>query len=111
MVKKYIPKQGDIVMIDFKPIKGHEQDGYRPAVIVSNNTFNEYTKMAMVCPISTNIKEFPTHYVLEDAKKISGSVFCEHIRSIDYEARKIKFVEKLSDNDLVSVLTLLNACL
>ena len=35
MVNKYIPKQGDIVFVDFNPTKGHEQKGYRPAIIVS----------------------------------------------------------------------------
>ena len=111
MVKKYIPKQGDLVFLDFNPTKGHEQSGFRPAVVISNNIFNENTKMVIVCPISSNNKEFPTHYHLEDTIKIEGSVLCEHIRSIDYEIRNIKFVEKLSDNDLVSIITLLNACI
>ena len=56
-------------------------------------------------------KEFPTHYNLQDTKKVHGSVLCEHIRSIDYEIRNLKFVEKLSDNDFISVITLLNACI
>ena len=72
------------------------------AIVVSNNVFNEHTKMSIVCPISSNIKDFPTHYKLEDSKKILGSVFCEHARSIDYEEREMKYVEKASDNDLIS---------
>ena len=111
MVKKYIPRQGDVIFLDFNPIKGHEQSGFRPAVVVSNNVFNQNTKMVMVCPITSNDKEFPTHYFLEDTLKIKGSVLCEHIRSIDYEIRNLKFVEKLSDNDFVSIITLLNACI
>ena len=110
MVNKYIPKQGDIVFLDFNPIKGHEQKGKRPAIVVSNTTFNKYTNMIMICPISTNTKKFPTHYILEDTKKINGSVLCEHIRSVDYMSRKAKFIEKASDNDLISVITLLDAC-
>lgn len=108
---KYIPKQGDIVYLDFNPIKGHEQKGIRPAIVISNSTFNEYTKMVILCPITSNTKIFPTHYILEDTKKIKGSVLCEHIRSIDYESRKIKFVEHASENDLLSVITLSNACI
>ena len=111
MVKKYIPIQGDVVLLDFNPTKGHEQAGFRPAVVISNNIFNQNTKMVMVCPITSNEKEFPTHYNLEDTKNIRGSVLCEHIRSIDYEIRKLKFVEKLSNNDFISIITLLNACI
>ncbi len=110
MVKKYIPKQGDIVFLDFNPTKGHEQAGLRPAVVVSTNIFNQYTKMVIVCPISSNNKEFPTHYTLEDSKNVNGSVLCEHVRSIYYETRNLKFVEKTSNNDFISIITLLNAC-
>lgn len=111
MVSKYIPKQGDIVFLDFNPTKGHEQKGTRPAVVISNNVFNINTKMVIVCPITSNDKEFPTHYPLEDTKKIHGYVLCEHLRSIDYEIRNLKFIEKASDNDLLSVIMLTNACI
>ena len=111
MVKKYIPKQGDVVFLDFNPTIGHEQKGFRPAVVISTNIFNINTKMIMVCPITSNEKEFPTHYKLEETKNIQGSVLCEHIRSIDYEIRNLKFIEKLSNNDFISIITLLNACI
>lgn len=111
MIKKYIPKQGDIVYMDFNPTIGHEQKGIRPGIVVSHSIFNTHTKMAMVLPITSNYKEYPTHYVLEDSCKVKGSVLCEHIRSIDYESRKLHFVEKASDNDLISIMALLNACI
>ena len=111
MVKKYLPMQGDVVYLDFNPTLGHEQKGVRPAVVISNNTFNKFTKMVIVCPITSNDKEFPTHYLLEDTIKVYGSVLCEHIRSINYEKRNVKFIEKLSENDLISVLSLMNACI
>lgn len=111
MVKSYIPKQGDIVFLDFNPTKGHEQQGFRPAIIISNDIFNINTKMVIVCPITSNEKEFPTHYKLENTKKVKGSVLCEHIRSIDYEVRKLKFVEKSSTNDFENIKNLLEACI
>ena len=111
MVKTYMPKQGDIVFIDFTPTKGHEQKGYRPAIIISNDIFNKNTKMTIVCPITSNEKDFPTHYLLKDSKKIKGSILCEHIRSIDYEIRNLKFVEKTSENDFNNIKDLIDACL
>ena len=107
---KYIPSQGDIVYVDFSPTKGHEQKGFRPAIVVSNNVFNMNTKMVMVCPITSNTKDFPTHYQLFETKKVKGAVLVEHIRSIDFEERKLKFVEKASEGDLLSVVMLLDAC-
>ncbi len=111
MVKSYIPSQGDIVFIDFDPTKGHEQKGYRPAVVISNDVFNKNTKMVIVCPITSNEKVFPTHYKLKNSKKVKGSVLCEHIRSIDYEIRKLKYVEKAKDEDFENIKDLLDACL
>ena len=111
MVKNYIPEQGDIVYMDFDPTFGHEQRGYRPAIIVSNDVFNVHTGMAIVCPITSNTKNFPTHYILEDSVKVKGAVLCEHIKSIDYSARNIKLAEKASANDLVSVMTLMCSCI
>lgn len=111
MVTKYIPKQGDIAYLDLNPTKGHEQSGMRPCIIISNDIFNKNTKMAIVCPISSNEKTFPTHYLLHDSKKIHGSVLCEHIRSIDYETKNLRFIEKSSNNDFENVSILLNACI
>ena len=111
MVKKYVPKQGDIAFLDFNPTKGHEQQGYRPCIIISNDIFNKNTKMAIVCPISTNTKIFPTHYELLDSKKVKGSVLCEHVRSIDYEIRNLKFVEKSSQRDFSNIVELVYACI
>ena len=110
MVGKYIPKQGDIAFVDFNPTIGHEQAGFRPCIVISNNVFNKHTKMAIVCPITSNEKEFPTHYLLKNTKKIHGSVLCEHIRSIDYEIRTLKFIEKCNSEDFNNIIMLLNSC-
>ena len=111
MVKNYIPKQGDIIYVNLNPAKGHEQQGKRPVIVISKTIFNEHTYMSIVCPITSNTKKFPTHYILEDSKKIKGAVLCEHIRSIDFLNRKVEFIEKASDNDLLSVIALTNACI
>lgn len=100
----YIPKQGDICYMDFAPTKGHEQTGLRPAIVISKEKFNKYTKMAIICPITTNTKKFPTHYELLSTKKIKGSVLCEHIRSIDFNARKLSFVEKIEQDEFEEII-------
>ena len=104
----YIPKQGDICYMDFAPTKGHEQTGLRPLVVISKDKYNKYTNMAIVCPITTNTKKFPTHYELINTKKVKGSVLCEHIRSIDFNARNLSFVEKIKKEDLDEIIDIIN---
>lgn len=110
MVKNYIPKQGDIISVNLNPIRGHEQQGIRPALVISSNIFNSFTKMALVCPITSNTKIFPTHYELKNTKKIKGSVLCEHIKSIDYESRNIKYIETVTDTDFLNTYFFLLSC-
>ena len=45
-------EQGDIVYLDFDPQSGHEQNGRRPALVISNNLFNRVSSLTMVCPQS-----------------------------------------------------------
>ncbi len=104
----YIPKQGDICYMDFDPTKGHEQTGVRPAVVISKDNYNKYTNMAIICPITTNTKKFPTHYELLNTKKVKGAVLCEHIRSIDFNASKLSFVEKIKKDELEEIIDIIN---
>ncbi|MDR1730903.1 MAG: type II toxin-antitoxin system PemK/MazF family toxin [Synergistaceae bacterium] len=45
-------RQGDIVEVSFDPTRGHEPKKTRPALVVSNDTFNGATSMPVVCPIT-----------------------------------------------------------
>ncbi len=90
----YVPGQGDIVYLDFDPQKGHEQKGRRPGLVISNSTFNQFTKMAIVCPITNTIKNFPFHINLNEKHKTTGTIMCEQIKTVDYVARNISYIEK-----------------
>ncbi|MCL2086262.1 MAG: type II toxin-antitoxin system PemK/MazF family toxin [Oscillospiraceae bacterium] len=97
-------KQGDIIKIDFDPIKGHEQGGYRPAVVISNNFMVNITNIICICPISNTSKGFPMHVPLDKRTKTTGFIFCDHFRTVDLKARKYSFVEELPDDILTEVL-------
>lgn len=90
----YTPEQGDIVYLQFNPQSGREQRGRRPAVVVSNNTFNQFTKLAVVCPITNTNRGFPLHVPLDGRTQTTGVVMCELAKALDVGARGIAFVEK-----------------
>ena len=103
MVKKYIPQKGDLVILSFDPSSGHEQKGRRPALIISNEAFNKALGLAIACPITNTDRNFPFHVKLE-AKNLKGFIMTEQIKSIDFNAREVKFVEKVDGNILNQVL-------
>ena len=93
MVKRYIPKRGDIVWTDFDPATGHEQMGDRPALVLSPVVFNKKILLAMVVPITSRVRGHGFEVTLT-GKKISGVVLCHQAKTIDFVERGLKFVEK-----------------
>jgi mRNA interferase MazF len=57
-------KQRDIWMADLNPVKGSEQQGTRPVVIVSGNAMNDNLGICIVCSLTTKIKNYAGGIVL-----------------------------------------------
>ena len=100
----YAPNQGDIVMMNFNPQASHEQAGRRPVLVISNASFHRYTRMAIVCPITNQIKDYPMHVRLDGRTTTTGEILCEHVKSLDFTARKAVLIESLPDDLLEEVL-------
>ena len=83
----YVPEAGDLIWTDFNPTKGHEQSGRRPALVISAAIFNANTGMAVVCPITSRVRPFPTSVLLPAGLPIAGEILVSHVRSIDMAAR------------------------
>lgn len=90
--RPYKPNAGDLIWTDFDPTRGREQAGRRPALVVSPAAFWENTGRAIVCPITSRIRPFPTSVVLPPGLAVTGEILTSHIRSIDTEARPARYV-------------------
>lgn len=91
MTEPYRPEPGDLVWTDFDPSVGREQGGRRPALVISAAIFTEATGMAIVCPITSKIRPFPSSVVLPDGLPVSGEILLSHVRSIDTLARPVRY--------------------
>ena len=91
----YKVQQGDIVWISLDPQSGHEQKGRRPALVVSNNTFNSFTRsFAMLCPITNTNRNSPLHVRLDSRTVTSGVIMCDQSNILDIDIRNAEFIEK-----------------
>ena len=101
--------QGDIVKFNFDPTLGHEQSGYRPALVVSRDLYNTNTKQIVVCPITSKVKQLTMRIALDSRTSTTGYIMCDQMRTIDVVARKPVFVESLPQDLLDLVLEIIIA--
>lgn len=99
----YIAEAGDLIWTDFDPAQSREQAGGRPALVVSSRVFTENTGFAVVCPITSRIRPFPTSVVLPPGLPVSGEVLISHIRSIDTLSRPVRSIGAALPPDLAQL--------
>lgn len=93
---RYVPQRGDVVRLDFDPSVGHEQQGMRPALILSPDAFNRFG-MALACPI-TRGGAFArgrawTVALTNPGLLTGGVVLCNQARIVDWQIRRAQFIE------------------
>jgi len=106
----YIPKRGDICWLDFEPTKGKEIGKYRPALILSHETYSTVTGLVICTPISSSIRGAPTE-VLVNNLETPSVVATTLIHTLDWRQRKAKFIvraeSQLFDDVLARIIPLI----
>jgi len=104
MPRRYVPSRGDIVWLQFNPQAGHEQSGHRPALVVSQKSYNQKAGLALFCPITSQVKGYPFEVALPREGKPSGAILSDQIKSLDWRDRKAKTFSKASKEVIQEVL-------
>ena len=87
----YLPKRGDICWLDFEPTKGKEIGKYRPALILSHETYKQVTGLVICMPVSTSIRGAPTEVPVKNLSAPSV-VATTLIHTMDWRHRQAKFI-------------------
>jgi mRNA interferase MazF len=97
---QYIPDAGDLIKVEFSAGRlnveqaGHEQAGWRPAVVLSPKAYNKRSGLAIVVPVTNAIKGYPFEVDLPAGLKITGTVLSDAVRSIDWRHRQARYFDK-----------------
>lgn len=105
------PERGDIVWLSFNPQAGHEQAGRRPAVVLSPRAYNSKVGRALFCPITNQAKGYPFEVPLPDGLPVSGVVLADHVKSLDWRARRAERIGSLPPRLVGEILARLRALL
>ena len=86
----YIPDSGDIVWIMFNP-----QAGHRPALVLSPKAYNGKVGLAILCPITSQVKGYPFEVTIPEDLEVGGAVLSDQVKCLDWKAKQAKFSCKL----------------
>lgn len=96
-------KQAEIWYAYLNPVKGSEQAGFRPVVILSGNLMNKYLNVVITAPLTSKIKNYQGNPVIDPTSKNGlkhqSEVLVFHLRSIS----KDRLVEKIGEITLTEL--------
>ena len=84
----YVPDAGEFIWLEFDPQAGHEQGDRRPALVLSPKTYNRRSGLALVCPVTSQSKDYPFEVGVPEGCGITGVILADHVKSVDYRARR-----------------------
>ena len=100
----YVPQCGDVVWITLNPQAGHEQAGRRPAVVLSPKSYNGKVGLAILCPITNQVKGYPFEVLLPAGSPVAGAILSDQAKSLDWRARNAELICTLPDDTISEVL-------
>jgi len=100
----YVPKRGDVVWTTLNPQAGHEQAGRRPAVVLSPEEYNSKVGLALLCPITNQIKGYPFEVLVPEGLPLSGAILADQLKSLDWRVRKAQRICALPGRTISEIL-------
>lgn len=80
------PKHGEVWNVMLDPVLGHEQAGVRPALVISNDSFNRaFQTLFIIVPFTRTDRGIPSQIRLlppEGGLSASSLMMCEQVRSV-----------------------------
>ena len=103
-----IPRRGDVVWISLYPQAGHEQSGRRPALVLSPQNYNGKTGLAVLCPVTNQVKGYPFEVLIPPELPVSGAILSDQVKSLDWRTRNAEMICALPIEVISEVLQKLN---
>lgn len=111
MTKPHCPGRGDVVWLAFTPHTGHEQGGRRPALVLSPEPYNRKVGLALVCPITSQVKGYPFEVAVPPGLEVSGVILADQIKSLDWGSRNAQLCGRIPEATISEVLAKLGVLL
>ncbi len=102
--ESYVPDRGHAVWLTLHPQAGHEQAGRRPVLVLSPAAYNGRVGLALLCPVTSQVKGYPFEVRLPDDLPLRGVVLSDQIKSLDWRVRRAEWLCRVPDHTVQEVL-------
>ncbi|MES1242085.1 MAG: type II toxin-antitoxin system PemK/MazF family toxin [Acidobacteriota bacterium] len=83
------PIRGEVWLAQLDPVRGHEQAGTRPVLVISDDLFNRGPAgLVIALPITSRLRPIPSHVRISPPQgglAVESAALCEAVRSISKE--------------------------
>ena len=101
-----VVKRFDVFLVNLDPTIGSEIQKTRPCVVISPDEMNRHIATAIIAPMTTKGRVYPTRVICQFQGK-EGQIVLDQIRTVD-KTRLLKKLGQISQNEQKSVLETLN---
>ncbi len=102
MVAPYCPEKGDLIWIDFEPQSGREIMKRRPAIVLTERTYNQLQGVCVLCPVTSTDRRY-VYDVPVVIERRESFIRAAQMHSFDWRSRRAKFIAKAPDEVLEEV--------
>ena len=100
----FVPEAGDLIWLTFDPQAGHEQAGRRPALVLSPKVYNRKSGLALLCPVTNQMKGYPFEVPVPRDCGVTGVFLADHVKSLDWKVRQAEWIGRVPSPTLNEVL-------
>jgi mRNA interferase MazF len=100
----WVPDAGDLIWLTFDPRAGYEQAGRRPALVLSPKPYNQKSGLALVCPVTNQMKGYPFEVPAPSNCGVTGVFLVDQVKSSDWKARQAERIGSVPPHTLHEVL-------
>lgn len=101
-----VVNQFDVFLVNLDPTQGYEIKKTRPCLIISPDEMNRHIRTAVVAPMTTKGRDYPSRVPVTFQKK-KGQIVLDQIRTVDRN-RLVKRLGKIDKRTGQKVLDVLN---
>jgi mRNA interferase MazF len=90
---------------------GHEQACRRPAVVLSPRAYNSKVGLAILCPVTSQVKDYPFEVNIPMGLPVVGAILSDQVKSLEWRTRNAELIYTLPVEIIAEVLEKLNTLL